>query len=212
MARALGKVLLDLAPDESLVEQNIRAVSRMDWRATRLEGLFGVRDKRQRLIIDAQLFGRVLGLRARFSYDGGHPFTRIPGLTDSERIALHIRRIEAVHQGIDRGRQLLTGENVVHARHRQSSRTVDRDDAGRRMLRRQDRHVKHALKGDVGNIFATSCNETTILADAPVGRYETEGGWIGAHFEFSAATLRPRGAFDLFRRSAANSIASTICP
>jgi len=51
--------------------------------------------------------------------NGGDPFAGIARLPDRERMALDLRRIEPVHQGIGRRRKLLAGQHIVHARHRQ---------------------------------------------------------------------------------------------
>ncbi len=60
-----------------------------------------------------------------------------------------------------------------------------------------------ALRHDIGDEAALADHETAILADAAVGRDETE--FAGRAHVFSGGRLAPR------IRSAASAIASTIC-
>ena len=145
--------------------------------------------ERQRLIVDVDLFGGVFGERAAVGDHRRDPFAGVAGLPDRERIAPHVRRIEAVHQRIDRRGELLAGQHVVHARHRQRGGGIDRDDARGRMLRRQHRHMQHAVERDVGDVMAVARDEAAVLANAAVGRDEAEGRGIGAHF--ASATVVP---------------------
>ena len=80
--------------------------------------------ERQRLVVDLDFFGGVLGERAGLGDDGRDPFAGIARVPDRERMALDLRRIEPVHQGIGRGRELFAGQHIVHARHRQRRRSA----------------------------------------------------------------------------------------
>ena len=66
LARAGGEILVDLAPDESLVEQHIGAVRLVHQRRPVFERLFGVEHEGQRLVVDLDGFGRVFGQRAAY--------------------------------------------------------------------------------------------------------------------------------------------------
>ena len=98
--RALGEILLDLAPDEGAIEQHVGAVIRMHDRAARHVGRLAVEHERQRLVFDADHLGGVLGERARVRDHGRDPFPGIARDVDGERAARHVRRIEAGQQGL----------------------------------------------------------------------------------------------------------------
>src|ERR1700730_10086388 len=102
----------------------------------------------------------------------------------------------------------------MDARHRQRRRRIDRNNARGRMLRRQDRHMQHALERHIRHEMAVTCDETAILADAAVGRDKAEGCGVGAHFAStgSPAPWCGRGVLALRSRSAANCTASMIWP
>ena len=117
MARTLGEMLVDLAPDEGPVQQHIGAVRRMDRRAVRPQRFFRIHHERQWLVGDADLFGGVFGQRAAIGNDRDHPFTGIAGLPDRERMALNLWRIEPVHQGIGRRGKFIACQHIVDARH-----------------------------------------------------------------------------------------------
>ncbi len=215
MPRALGEMLFDLAPHEGAVEQHVGAVRGMHRRAVRLQRLFRVDHEGQRLIVDDDFFGGVLGQRAAVGDHGHHPFAGIARLPDRERMALDHGRIEPVHQRIGRGREFVAGQHIMHARHRQRRRGIDRDDARGRMLRGQHRHMQHALERDVGDVMAVARDETAILANPAIGRDEAEGCGIGVHFASTAdvpAGAAGRGVLARRSRSAANCTASTIWP
>jgi len=88
----------------------------------------------------------------------------------------------------------------MHAGHGQRFRLVDCKDARGGVRTRHQRHVPRARRGDIGGEAAFADDEASILADAAIGRYETE----------SAHGLRT-GWFKPRMRSAASAIASTIC-
>ena len=88
--------------------------------------LLGVDDERQRLVLDVDEFGGVLGERAGVGDDGGDPFARIARLPDRQRIALDVGRIEPVHHRIDGGGEFLARQHIAHAGHRERGAGVDR--------------------------------------------------------------------------------------
>ena len=187
----------------------------MHRRAVRLQRFFRIQHEGKRLVFDANLFGGVLGERPAFGDHGHDPFAGVTRLPHRERMALDQRRVEAVHQGIGRGRKLFARQHIVHARHRQRRRAIDRDDARGGMRRGHNRDMQHALERDVGDELAAARDEAAILAHPAIGRDEAEGRGIGAHFA-STAVWAPlasgRGVLALRNRSAANWTASTIWP
>ena len=200
--RAVGKILLDLAPDEGAIEQHVGAVIRVHDRAAGRIGGFAVEHERQRLVVHAHQFGGVLGERAGVRDHRRDPFAGIARDVDGERTPRHLRGVEARQQRLRRGGKLAAVEHVVHARHGQRLGLVDRDDARGGMRAGHQRHVARARHGDVGGEAALAHDEAAILAHAAVGRYEPERG--RAH-GLLAGRFRPR------MRSAASAIASTIC-
>ncbi len=119
MARALGEMFVDLAPDEGPVQQHIGAVRRVNRRAIRPQRFFRIHHERQWFIADANFFSGVFGQRAAIGNDRNHPFTGIAGLPDRERVALNLRRIKPVHQRIGRSGKLIARQHIMNARHRQ---------------------------------------------------------------------------------------------
>src|SRR5215472_1782800 len=89
----------------------------------------------------------------------------------------------------------------MHAGHGQRFRLVDCEDAGGGVRTRHQRHVPRAGHGDIGSKAALADHEAPILADAAIGRYETEG---------PCAHGSRTGWFKPRMRSAASAIASTI--
>ena len=91
-------MLLDLAPHEGAVEQHVGAVLGMHRRAAGRERLLAVEHERQRLVLDRDQLGGVLGERAGVGDHRRDPFARIARDLDRERMARHVRRIEAGQQ------------------------------------------------------------------------------------------------------------------
>src|SRR5437764_1791198 len=63
--------------------------------------------------------------------------------------------------------------------------------------------MQHARPHDISRVFAVSRNKPAILANAPLG---------GNIFELLHGRVPQAGILEPARRSAASSIASTICP
>ena len=202
--RALGKVLVDLAPHEAPVEQHVRAVRLVHQRAAGPVRLLAVEHERQRLVLDRDRLGGVLGERPAVRHHRGDPFARIARDVDRERPARHVRRVEPGHQRQRRGGELLPVEHVVHARHLQRRALVDRHDARRRPRAAHQRDMARAGQRDVGREAALAGDEAAVLAHAAVGRDVAEAVRC-AHGFMLGGRLAPR------RRSAASATASTIC-
>ena len=73
--RAVGEILLDLAPDEGAIEQHVGAMIRVHERAAGRIGFLAVEHERQRLVIHAHQLGGVFGERARVRNHRRHPFS-----------------------------------------------------------------------------------------------------------------------------------------
>ena len=200
--RALGKILLDLAPDKGAVEQHVGAVIRVHDRTARRVGGFAVEHERQRLVVDPHQLGGIFSERARVCDDGRDPFAGVARDVHGERTPRHLRGIEAGQQRLRRRRQLAAVEHVVHAGHGQRRGLVDCEDARGRVRTGHERHVPGAGRGDVGGEAAFAHDEAPILADAAIGGHETER--LRGH-GLRAGWFKPR------MRSAASAIASTIC-
>ena len=204
-----------LTPDKGAIEQHVGAVRGMHRRTVRFQGVFCRDHERQQFIADVDFFRGVFGERAAVGDDRHHPFAGITHLPDRQRMTPHQGRVESVHQRIGRGRELLAGENIVHARHRQRGGCIDRNNARRRMRRRQHRDMQHAFERDVGDEIALARDKTAILADPAIGRNKAECFWVGVHFasasDLSAGAFA-RGVLATRMRSAANCTASIICP
>ncbi len=117
------------APDEALVQDDVGAVRRMHERAAVLDRLLGIDDVRGRLVFDFDQLDRVLGDGARIGDHGGHPFAGVAHDAARERIARHLRRIDADLERVAGVAEFFAGQHVVHARQRQRGSGVDRNDA-----------------------------------------------------------------------------------
>ena len=141
----------------------------MHDRRVRLQRVFRIDHKRQRLISDLDKLGAVFGERAGVGDHGGDPFADIARLFDGERIAPHLRRFEAVHQLIGRGGKLFAGEHIMYARQRQRGFAIDGNNARGRMRRGHQRYVEHIGRAHIGGKLARAGNETPVLAHAAIG-------------------------------------------
>ena len=198
--RALGKILLDLTPDEGAVEQHVGAVIRVYDRTAGPVSRFAVEHERQWLIIHAHQLGGVFGERAGVCDHGGHPFPGVARDLDGERAPRHLRGVEAGKQRLRRRRQLAAVKHAVHAGHRERLGFIDCDDARRGMRTGHQRNVPHGRYRNIGGEAASADDEAAILAHAAIARHEAEG----LHGSRS-------GRFKPRMRSAASAIASTIC-
>ena len=198
--RALGKILLDLTPDEGAVEQHVGAVIRVYDRTAGPVSRFAVEHERQWLIIHAHQLGGVFGERAGVCDHGGHPFPGVARDLDGERAPRHLRGVEAGKQRLRCRRQLAAVKHAVHAGHRERLGFIDCDDARGGMRTGHQRDVPHGRYRNIGGEAASADDKAAILAHAAIARHEAEG----LHGSRS-------GRFKPRMRSAASAIASTIC-
>ncbi len=203
MARAVLEILLDLAPDEGLVEQHVGAVRLVHQHGAGLNRLFGVEHEGQLLVGDSDFLRRVFGKCAGIGDHGRDPFAGIARDIGRQRPARHVRRVEPGHQRQRGLRQFVPIQHVMHARHGQRRALVDCLDARRRVGAGHQRDVAHMGQIDIGDELPLADHEAAVLAHAAVGRDVAVA--VGAHLLKLRGLLAPR------MRSAASAIASTIC-
>ena len=202
--RARGEILLDLAPDEGAVEQHVRAVRLVHQRAAGV-GLLGIEHERQRLVLDRDRLGGVLGERARCRPPPRRPIRRRSApLSTRQRIARHVRRIEA-------------GRAARWSR-RQAPRPPARN-ARPASPAPRDLSIETMRAAGCGQVTSATCLTpcgTISAAKLPLPTTkrrssrtrrsdETKRNFPGALMAASAGWFWPR------MRSAASAIASTIC-
>ena len=161
---AIREMLVDLAPHERLVEQDVAAVAGVHGWARTFVRLLAVDHERQWLVVDLDGFGSVLRECACVGSNGGDPFAHVARLSNSERVAAHVRCVEPVHHRLDGFGELIAGQHVVHAGHGEGGRCVDRRDLRRRVLRRHQRDMQRAVQLDVGDVLALAGHEAPVLA------------------------------------------------
>ena len=133
--------------------------------------------RRQRLEIDGDQFGRVLGEIAAFGKD------HRDRLADMPHLVVRQQRLLRVEEGVlDLGgpfarqrqlrvgnrrqdlRQFGAGQHVGHAGHRRGARQIDRTDAGVRDLAAHEDGVQRVGKLEVGDELAAAGQQAAILA------------------------------------------------
>ena len=172
-----------LVADVPLEDDVVRGVL-VELRRTRLDGLLGVDDRRQRLPLDVDRLERVDGLLGRLGDDRGDPFPRPLDAVGRERS----RRVDVV---LDAGgpagrpghrqrvvRDVRPDDDRHDAGHRLGRRDVDRADVGVRVRAAQDGQVGHPSHLDVVEIAALAGDEPWIL-DALDRGAENVGGHRG---------------------------------
>ena len=201
---AACKILFHRAPVEGLVEQHIRAMARMYRLTPGIIGLLGADHEGQGLVGDFDELGRILSDGAGVRHHGGDPFAHVAGGAHRQRIALHRRGLQPVHQGLAALGEFRPRQDLVDARQGQRGGRVDGDDPGGRMGRGHQRHMQHAFGGDVAGVMALADHEAPVLDDAAGFGDVAERSWR-AHSD-------PSGVFEPASRWAASWMASTICP
>jgi hypothetical protein len=196
-----SKRLLHRAPGEVAVQDHVRAVRLMDERAPRLHRLLGIHDVRQRLVVDLDQLGRVLGERPAVGDHGGHPLSGIAHAILGERPTRHLGRVHADRERVGGGAEFLAGQHVVDARGAARRIRVDGADTGRRIGRGHDRDVLQAGKSDIGRVAAAPGDEARIFLRASLSADVTE----------AVRALALGHYFAPARRLAASCTASTIC-
>ncbi len=205
--RALGKIAVDLAPDELPVEDDVRSVIGVHRRAVGPKGLLGIEHVRQRLVAHGDQLARILGKRAAFRHHGGDPLAAVARPIDRERITPDLRGIDPGQQRVGRGGKRAPGQHVADAGHGQRLGGVDLADRGCGMRRAEHRHVQHVGPHHVGGVAPAAHYEPPVLAHPALGRHEAERVLLRTgHGRF------PSGALAARSRSAASRIASTIWP
>ena len=142
----------------------------VDLRARLRLGRIGHR--RQRLVVDLDLLGGVLGLRQRLGEDDGDRIADMVRLAMGDRRMrriLHLRAVlgrdhPAANETADLvGGKLGAGEHREHARHRRRRLAVDAPDLGVGMRRAQEVGLALAGTVDVVGVVALAGDEALVL-------------------------------------------------
>ena len=166
--------LLHRSPDELAVVEQVRAVRWVHERRSRRERRLGIDHVRQRLVFDLDPLRRVLGERARIGDDRRHPFAGIAHHAPRERETRHLGRVHPDRKRIGVRAEFLPGQYVEHARRGARRVGLDRNDARGCVGRRDERHVLHPGKRDVGDKAAAAGDETRMLLRAALRADVTE--------------------------------------
>jgi len=161
-----GEILLYLAPDPFVSEQDVRAMIGVDRRRLGRHRLFGIGDGGERLVIDLDQLGRVLGQGAAFGHDGCDPLAGIARQAMRQRIAAHFRDIEAAHHGIGRGNEIGAGDHCACSRQSERLARVDATDTCEGIRAGHKRDMQHARQRDIGDEARRSGQETAIFLGA----------------------------------------------
>ena len=125
-----------------------------------------VGDRGQRLVVDLDQLGRVLGEVAAVRDDQGDRVAGEPGLAVGERRPRRVRHLvpgPGVPGLADVAVEVGGGEDGVHAGQRQRGRRVDRDDARPRVRAADEAGVQHARPGDVVDEGARAGQQPGVL-------------------------------------------------
>ena len=128
--------------------------------------------RRQHLIVDLDLLGRVFALRGRFGDHHRDRIADIAGLARRDRrMRRHLHRRAVL--GMDHpaaneiadlvGREIRAGEHGDHARHRGGRLGVDALDLGVRMRRAQEHRARFARPADVVGVLALAGDEAEVF-------------------------------------------------
>ena len=172
MTRTCSKIVLDLPPDESPVEQDVGTVRRMYQHGARFDRLFGVEHEGQGLVLDIDFFDSVFGQGPRVCHHGSNPFAGIAGDVDCQRAARHVWRVEPGHQRQCGGGEFTSIQHIMNTGHGEGGALVDRDDARCGVRTGQQCDVFGVWQIDVRDEPALACDEAAVLAHAPVGRHK----------------------------------------
>ncbi len=138
-------------------------------------GLGGIDHRRQHLVIDDNLLGRVLGLRERVRDDDGNRITHMAGLADRKRRMrrhLHGRAVLRQHgPAADQVAKLAfgkfrAGRHAHHAGHAGRRLGVDAPDLGVRMRGANEIDMGLRRTGHVVGVLALAGDETEIFLAA----------------------------------------------
>ena len=187
-ARAVGErvfrrreIRLHRPPFESFAHQHVAAVLGMDRRRIRLQERLDPDRRRQRLVLDRDQLGGVLGEIARIGDHGGHPFAGIARHPDRQREPLYLRDVEPVEQRRRLRRELVAGQHRMHPGARERRACVDREDIRARVRARHQRHVLHPRHRHVGREPPRAGDETPVLLGPPLARDIAVVGAVPGH-------------------------------
>jgi hypothetical protein len=125
-----------------------------------------VQDRRQRLDLDHDQLGGVLGKVRIVGEHGRHRLADIANaLRRQDRLAERLELLDAALAEVDGSEigDIGGGPDGVHAGQGSGGRGVDRDDPAVRMRRADHAHVQLMRKADVGGELALAADERRIL-------------------------------------------------
>ena len=181
-----------LVADAPLEDDVVRGVL-VELRRARLDGLLGVDDRGQRLVVDDDRLERVERLRLRLGDDRRDA---LAGPLDAVRGERPGRADVVLDPGAATGRpghrhrvvrDVGADEHGDDARHRLGRGRVDRADVGVRVRAAQDGHVGHRRELDVVDVVAGAGDEARVL-DPLDARPEDVGDGLGGHLGLPCPT------------------------
>ena len=189
--RAVDVARLELDVREVVVAQLLV----QDGRARRERGL-GVEHRRQRLVLDVDQLGRVLGERARARDDGGDGLADEAHAVEREhvpRAGLGLRPRRDGRRERRQVAQVLAADDERDAVERARPRAVDRDDPRVRVRAAAEGDVQRARRLDVVEVDAAAREEAGIL-DAHHARADVAAGhracsWSACAARCTASTM-----------------------
>ena len=205
----LCKIIINRPPDKLFIQQHIRLMVLVDWRAVCPKCLFRIQHKWQGGCLQTDFFGCIFGNRPAFGNHSTYPFTSIAHLSNGKRIAPHIRGVQTIHQRANRSSQFGAGHNINDAGHRQCGAGVNIINGCGRQMTGQQCNMRHIGMVIIGNIPTFANNKAAVFNNP--ARLRQEFVFFIAHPNSvlfhapSAGWLRPCS------RSAASMMASTIC-
>jgi hypothetical protein len=160
---------------------------------SRLEGISGIDNRRQRFQIDRHQFGAILRLALALRHDHGNCLAYMPYLVQGQQRLLgqvdcvpHLgaplareRQLRARNRGRD-PQKVGAGKHLYDARHRRSARDIDRPDAGMRDLAPDKDRMQHLRQREVRDELSLPGQQAPILAPRHRASNET-GRFIFGH-------------------------------
>ena len=141
----LGEAALDVAEGhrDALVDVSFLAIV-VDARLGRREGLLGLGDRRERLVVDVDEVERLEGRQLVLRDDGGHGIADEADLVEAQRLLVLAHGEDPVFD-----RKVLPGQDEANARAGECARGVDRLDPRVRKRRAQELRVEHLGQDDI---------------------------------------------------------------
>jgi hypothetical protein len=164
--RRIGEAALRIARREGLLRDQVRRQGFVDQRGAGRERALHRGDRRERLMVDHDQLGGVLGEITIARHDAHHRVADEAHLVDRQRG--HLDRVQALDwwgHAQRRGpfSELPAGHDVHHARSLGGRRDIDRADARMGVRRPHEMRMQRAGKHDVIEIAALSGEEAMIL-------------------------------------------------